>query len=141
MVERVTLEICKLNGESRYISYFHEEDNLFIKVGIGYEGAYPEQNIHAYACQNNPYYSSFLNYVEKLKIYSWPRAIPKDYVPGKYMIGCDTDSWSLVYKEKEKKRFCRIHGKGAYPQTEPYITLVRLLDAGSPEKWLQWLDE
>ena len=141
MVDRVTLEICKKNGESRYISYFHIDESLFVRIGIGFEGAYGEDNIHTYSCADSPYYTVFFKDMENLKIYSWPKTIPEDYTPGKHMIGCDVDSWSLIYHEAGKKRTRHIQGQFAYLETEPYITLVRLLDAASPEKWLQWLDE
>ena len=141
MVGMITLEICKINGESRYISYFHEDGSLFIRIGVGYEGEYAEDNIQLYSCPNSPYYKVFFKYIEKLKIYSWPKVIPEDYVPGKYMIGCDVDSWSLVYREVGKKRTRHIHGEFASLEKEPYLTLVRLLDAASPKKWIRWLDE
>ena len=68
--------------------------------------------------------------IEPLKIYTWPKAIPAGYVPGKHMMGCDIASWSIEYKEAEKKTMRHIYGKGAFPAAPPYSDLQECL------KWI-----
>lgn len=141
MIDFLNFELCKANGRSRFIKIKIKEDGVYLTTAYGYKGMYLEDSFTYY---RSPVQSAWLISVmfEDLKIGSWPKAIPADYVPGKYLIGCDTDSWSLHYREQGKKRTRHIHGRGPLPKEPPFYEFIKSINHISPERdWLKWIAE
>lgn len=57
-------------------------------------------------------------------------------------MGCDEDSWSLDYKEVEKKTTRHVWGRGEFPDAEPYSGFYNCLSKVIPDKELiEWFIE
>ena len=56
-------------------------------------------------------------------------------------MGGDTDSWSIDYKEFEKKTTRHIHGRGAFPSVELYSVFMERLAEVIPDGLIAWLSE
>ena len=141
MIEYLSFELCKPNKISRFIRIKVEENGVYLTTAYGYEGMYLENSFVHY---HSPIQSAWLMSLmfEDLKIGSWPKAIPADYVPGRHMIGCDVNAWSLDYREQGKKRTRHIRGKGSFPDTPPFDEFLKCINHVSPERdWLKWIAE
>lgn len=141
MIEYLGFELCKPNKRSRFIKIEVEDDGVYLTTAYGYHGMYLED---AFVRYHSPIQSAWLisGLLKDLKINTWPKAIPSDYVPGKYLIGCDVDAWSLDYREQGKKRTRHIRGKGSFPKTPPFEGFLECIDHIAPERdWLKWLGE
>jgi hypothetical protein len=140
MVESLCFEICKPDQRSRYICIEVDEDGVYLSTAFGHRGMYAEDAALHYRASLR-WASRISDYLRLLKIYSWPKSVPSDYVPGKHMLGCDDDSWSLDYKEMEKSNTRHIHGKGSMPDISPYSDFIQFIDRISPDQdWLEWID-
>lgn len=141
MVEYLVFELCKPDGESRCITIQNKNGSLYLDISIGNRGLYISTNIVSYHCggDSEKLISSLL---EPSKPYTWPRVIPSDYTPGKHIMGSDIDSWSLEYKEVEKKTTRHIRGKGDIPTDEPYSSFVDNLMKIIPDReTVEWFIE
>lgn len=136
MLEYLSFELCKENGESRCLKACNCEDGFYLRTGQGYRGLYIAEGMKRYRCGNRLYPSLVSVELEELKIRKWPKAFPADYVPGKHLMGCDEGSWSLDYREEGYRNTRHIHGKGSFPDTYPFTALIRCLDGMCPDSGL-----
>ncbi|MBR2788575.1 MAG: hypothetical protein IKD94_05370 [Erysipelotrichaceae bacterium] len=141
MIEYLCFELCKPDKRSRFIEIEVDEEGVYLTTAYGNQGMYLED---AFVRYHSPIQLAWLisGLLKDLKISTWPKAIPEDYVPEKHLIGCDVDAWSLDYREQGKKRTRHIHGKGSFPDTPPYEGFLECIDHIAPERdWLKWLNE
>ena len=144
MIQYLSFEICKENGQSQYIKLYTEEDDYYLELAAGKNGMYINDSILLYKCRNESLES--IEYIAMmigtLRIYSWPKYIPADYIPRNRIIGCDGNTWSLDFKELEKKTTRHIRGKGEIPEESPYIDLFKYLMQILPdEEFKEWFYE
>lgn len=157
MFEELNFEICKKNKKSRYWAFSVADGYLYLETGYGLQGVYLDTNIKNYRCPVSSV-ERFFKGIDELKIQSWPKAVPADYVPGKHVMGCDEHSWSITYKEQGKRNRRHIHGKGDFPRSsaallfdpanepspemERYERFLSLIASGSPDGDLyEWLEK
>ncbi len=141
MIQYLSFERCKPNSESRYFKLFRNQDDYYLEIATGHRGMYIVGNSQFYKCESDSI-DVISKLVEPLKIYGWPKSFPSDYVPGGHIMGCDKDSWSLDYKEVEKKTSRHVRGKGKLPDTEPYCNFYNRLNKVIPDKELmEWFIE
>ena len=139
MIQYLAFEICKSNNESRYYKLWRESDGYYLEVANGYRGMYIVGNSQFYQC-GFEYMEQISNLIEPLKLYAWPKAFPSDYVPEDHLMGCDTNSWSIHYKELEKKYTRHIRGRGEYPLVKPYsVFMERFVNVIPNESLREWL--
>ena len=147
MVEYISFELCKADGDSKYIKIFERSGEYYLELKSGVNGIYIidrkniDVDINLYCC---PRYSVKLisSLLESLKIYGWSKTIPSDYVPSNRIIGSDDGTWTLDYKERGKKTMRHIRGKGEFPKEEPYISFYRLfINAIPSEEVKEWFLE
>ncbi|MCR5205376.1 MAG: hypothetical protein K6E47_09985 [Lachnospiraceae bacterium] len=140
MIEYLSFEMCKPNNASRYIKIEVGNNEVYLTEAYGSRGMYLEESVLRY-CTSIQSVKSFLNLLNELKISSWPKAFPEDYVPSSHLLGCDVDSWSIDYRELGKKRTRHIHGKGLFPDNSPYNRFLEYIDCIVPEQdWLEWIE-
>lgn len=141
MVEYLAFQLCKPDGDSRYIKIHKEDGSLHMEIAAGMRGMYISDNIVKYRC-GGVSENLISELIQPTKPYTWPRVIPSDYNPGEHILGCDIDSWSLDYKEEEKKTMRHIRGKGDVPEEEPYILfLVNLMRFVPDREVVDWFLE
>lgn len=138
MIQYLSFEICQPTNESRYLKLFWKQDGFYLETASGYRGMYVVGNSRLYRC-NQDSVESISRAIEPLKIYGWPKVVPFNYVPGIHIMGCDTDSWSIDYKEFEKKTMRHIRGNGAFPSAEPYRIFIDRLAEVIPDGLTKWL--
>ena len=139
MIDYLSCEICKSDNTSRFYKFTLDDDNLFLETSLGLRGMYNSNGIQTYRCSFK-YAQIISSKIEPLKISSWPRRFPNDYVPGNPIMGCDPFSWSIDYRESGKKNTCHIRGKGNFPDDYPYDLFLIILNQTLPEKDLiRWL--
>lgn len=139
MIDYLLFEICKSDNKSRYFKFTLVDDSMFLETSFGLRGMYDSNGIKTYRC---PFEFAQLmsSKIEPLKISSWPRKFPVDYVSGNPIMGCDPFSWSIDYRENGKKNTCHIRGKGDFPNIHPYDLFLLILNQILPEKDLiRWL--
>ena len=140
LLDELSFGFCADNGKTRSIEISLVSDKLYVKAETGLNGLFiyaRDEKIKRYRILDKECFSRKLN---GLSIYKWPKAIPEDYVPGNHLMGCDKGSWHLSYKELGKKTFRHIHGKGAFPETPPYIVLLQILNKVDPDHDLmEWV--
>lgn len=145
MIEYLSYERCKANNKSRYFKLFRDQNGFYIELAAGYRGMYVAGNNKLYQCKPDSVElitKLISELIEPLKIYTWPKAIPTDYVPGKHLMGSDEDSWSLEYKETEKKTTKHIRGRGSFPDTDPYRNFYDCIRNVIPdEQFMDWFVE
>lgn len=141
MVEFISFELCKNDGQSKYIKYFKRDNDFYLETASGFQGMYIILNNRPDLDSNERLYrlsesSARLvsDLMESLKIYSWPKSIPSGYTPSDRIIGSDEDTWSLDYKEEEKKTTRHIRGKGPFPTESPYKEFYRLFTRTIPDQ-------
>lgn len=140
MIECLSFEMCKPNTKSRFIKIEVINNEVYLTKAHGSRGIYLEESVLHY-CTSTQSLKPFLKILEELNISSWPKAFPKDYVPGRHLMGCDVDSWSIDYKEQGKKRTRHIHGKGSFPDIYPYSNFLEFIDCIDPEQdWIEWVE-
>ena len=84
----------------------------------------------------------FYRTLEAMKIYSWKKTYPSDYVLGDHLMGCDIGSWSLDYRECDKRIMRHIYGKGDIMETFPKTPLLALFDTMFPDfDFTEWIAE
>ncbi len=139
MIQYLTFEQCKTDNKSRYFGLFLKGGDLYFETAVGYRGMYIAGNSNVYRCTTDS--AQLISaMIGALKIYTWPKAIPSDYVPGEHLMGCDVDSWTIDYKEVEKKTARHIYGKGSFPVEEPYSNFIKYFVSIVPDKNLkEWL--
>ena len=146
MVDFIYFELCKADGSSRYIKFFNEEGDYYLETASGFQGMYIVFNDNVDMESNTKMYSVdkasaklITKLVESFKVYCWPKSIPKDYTPRDRIIGCGEETWSLDYKELEKKNTRHIHGKGAFPKDNPYKSFyeifIRIIPDIETKEW------
>lgn len=140
MIQYLSFEICKSTNESRYLKLFWKQDGFCLEAASRYQGMYVIGNSRLFRCDQDSV-ELISRVIESLKIYGWPKAVPFNYVPGNHIMGCDTDSWSIDYKEFEKKTTRHIHGRGAFPSVEPYSVFMERLAEVIPDGIIAWLSE
>lgn len=135
ILDKLSFVFCAENGDTRSINiFFASDNNLYLLSEKGYMGLfiYPkEYRITRYKILDANGFSRKLN---GLQIYKWPKAFPAEYVPEKYLMGCDTGSWSLSYKEIGKKTTRHINGKGSFPDFSPYNDFLFILNKVDPNQ-------
>ncbi len=139
LIEYLCFEVCKPNNDSRFLKICIDDDSVFLSTAFGLRGTYIEDSVLTY---QSSYESARLisGMLKDLKINTWPKVVPADYVPGDHLLGCDTDSWSLDYKEKGKKRTRHIRGKGSLPDYSPYNDFLECIDQIAPgNDWIEWI--
>ena len=145
MIEYLSYERCKANNKSRYFKLFRDQDGFYMEIGAGYRGMYIVGKNQLYQCQSDsiePITELISELIEPLKIYTWPKTFPTDYVPGNHIMGSDEDSWSLEYKETEKKTTKHIRGRGSFPDADPYRKFYDFLCNVIPdEEFADWFVE
>ena len=139
MIQYLAFQVCKEDSSSRYIKFFKKNDEYFFETTSGFRGMYfmlDHDTTRMYRCAES---SARLisDLLEPLKIYGWPKAIPSDFVPTDAILGCDDFSWSIDYKEEEKKNMRHIHGKGEFPKEDPYKSFYRLFTRTIPDQELK----
>ena len=132
MIQYLAFELCKSNEQSRYIKLFSRNDSFYIKSAVGSNGAYLLDCINRYHCPNETA-RIISSVIDSLKIYSWPKTIPSDYIPSDRIIGWDTNTWSLDFKEPKKKYARHIFGKGAFPKEESYRFFMNIVARFVPD--------
>jgi hypothetical protein len=138
MLKYLSFEMCKPTNESRYITIFLKDDIYYMETSTGIQGIYLVEDGKLYRCSLNAI-EWLSRMIEPLKIYGWPKFIPSDYVPGNHMMGCDSNSWTLDYKEIDKKTARHIHGYGAFPSVEPYSEFMKQLIRVMPDdEFAEW---
>ena len=141
MIQYLSFERCKPDNESRYFKLFHKQGGYYLEIATGYRGMYIMGNCRLYRCGTDSV-EVISKLIEPLKIYAWPKAVPSSYIPGDHIMGCDVDSWSLDYKEVNKKTMRHVRGRGEFPDFEPYREFFNRLSKIIPDKQLvEWLVE
>ena len=144
MLQHLGFEFCKESGESVGMTLYLSDDGYYyLKNSFGFRGIYicDADHVKNYRLKAE-YLIGLSGALERLKLYSLKKAYPSDYIPGNHLIGCDEGSWSLDYKESEKRITRHIHGKGDFPPVPPFSDLLHLLDSLFPEvHFKEWLKE
>ena len=141
MIQYLSFERCKPNSESRYFKLFRKQDGYYLEIAAGRRGMYIVGNGQIYKCGSDSI-DVISKLIEPLKIYGWPKSVPSDYVPEDHIMGCDEDSWSLDYKEVERKTTRHVRGRGEFPDVEPYCGFFNRLSKVIPDKELmEWFTE
>ncbi len=139
MVEYLSFERCKPDNGSRYFKLFKKDEGYYLEIAAGFRGMYIVGNNTMYKCRDEDA-DKITILIEPLKIYTWPKAFPSDYSPEDHLMGCDTDSWSIEYKEVEKKTMRHVNGRGAFPETglygEFFLRISRLIPDRELMEWL-----
>ena len=140
MIQFLSFEICKPTNESRYLKlFFWRQEGFYLETASGYRGMYVVGNDRLYRCDQKSI-ELISRVIEPLKIYGWPKVIPLDYVPGNHIIGCDVNSWSIDYKECEKKTTRHIRGNGTFPLSPPYSEFISALCGVTPDRdFIEWI--
>ena len=140
MIQYLSFEICKPTNESRYLKLFWKQDGFYLEIASGYRGMYVVGNSRLYRC-NQDSFESISRAIEPLEIYGSAKVVPVNYVPVIHIMACDTDSWSIDYKEFEKKTMRHIRGSGAFPSAEPYRVFMDRLAEVIPDGLTTWLSQ
>lgn len=114
MVEKLIFEYCRTDGSCKLIDLELKNKKYILKVASGKNGLYLDSNFTFYECEAK-LLTALMNQIQQLKIYSWKRYYPVTYKPSNRLMGSDSGTWSLHYKEMEKKVFRHVHGKNCYP--------------------------
>ena len=122
MIEYLAFELCKSDERSRFLSIRQNKDGADVQIGDGRRGMYIAGQVIRYKLSLDDF-RKISHAIEELKVYAWPKSIPKDYLPGEHLLGCDV-GWSLEYKEKDKVTMRHIYGKEAPPKKYPYSILM-----------------
>ena len=141
MIQYLSFERCKQDSESRYFKLFRKQDRYYLEIAVGHRRMYIVGNSQFYKCRFDSI-DVVSKLIEPLKIYGWPKSVSSNYVPGDHIMGCDMDSWSLDYKEVEKKTTRHVRGKGDFPDTEPYSDFYNCLSKVFQDKdVMEWFVE
>ena len=140
LLDEISFEFCAESDETKHINISLDSDDLYVRSERGLRGMYiykRGEQVMRYRILDKEGLSRKLN---GLCIYKWPKAFPSDYVPEDHLMGCDTGSWSISYKEIGKKTSRHIHGKGPFPKSEPYLNLLQILNNVDPDHDLmEWV--
>lgn len=144
MIEYLAFQVCKEDSSSRYIKFFKKGDKFFLETAEGVRGMYiisKNDSEKIYRCDESSA-RIISSLIEPLKLYGWPKTVPSDFVPTNAIMGCDEYSWSLDYKEVEKKTMRHIRGKGSFPKESPYKEFYRLFIRTIPDQEMkEWFLE
>ena len=139
-VDDLSFGFCAENGETRSIEISLDLDKLYVSTKNGFKGLFAYdigEKIKRYRILDIECFSRKIN---GLNIYKLPKAIPSDYKPEKHFMGCSAGTWYLSYKELGKKTTRHIQGKGSFPDSSPYIDLLRILNKVHPDQNLmEWV--
>ena len=144
MLAYLAFEYCKETEESHgFTLYLGEDGYYYLQTNHGRRGIYicTDEFVKNYRIAGEhlvPFYRT----LEAMKIYSWKKAYPPDYVPEAHLMGCDVGSWFLDYRECGKRITRHIHGKGDIMETFPETPLLALFDTMFPDfDFAEWITE
>ena len=130
MIEKLIFEYCKENGSSQLIDLELNDDEYILKIASGHNGMYLDSCFKYYKC-TAANLKPITDSLKALNINKWSRYYPATYRPRNRLLGSDSNTWTLHYKENGKKIFRHVNGYGCYPpQWEQFILC---LDAMAPE--------
>lgn len=138
MIEKLAFEYTDKNGDSRCIGISLKDNQYIFKTGSGRNGLYDCACFTRYACPAANL--DLLNdQIKLVKIYSWRKGYPIGYIPRRRLMGSDKDTWSLTYKETDKKVYRTIFGTaGNFPPG--WFTFISSLSQIAPTEDLkEWL--
>ena len=139
MVEKLIFEYCRTDGSSKLIDLELRDKKYILKVASGKNGLYLDNNFTFYKCEAK-FLTALMEQIQHLKIYSWKRYYPVTYKPSNRLLGSDSGTWSLHYKEIKKKVFRHVNGYGEYPTQ--WSQFLLLLDVMVPNSNLQqWINQ
>lgn len=139
MVEKLIFEYCRNDGSSKLIDLELRDKKYILKIASGKNGLYLDSNFTLYECEAK-LLTALMIQIQQLKIYSWKRYYPVTYKPSNRLMGSDSGTWSLHYKEMEKKVFRHVNGHSEYPAQ--WSRLLLLLDMMVPNSALQqWINQ
>ena len=138
MVEKIAFEYNDANDNSRCIGLSLNDDQYIFKTGRGRNGLYDCAGFTRYSCPAADL-EQFNTQIKLAKIYSWRKGYPIGYVPRRRLMGSDESTWSLTYKETDKKVYRTIFGTaGNYPNE--WITMISCLAQIAPTEDINsWL--
>lgn len=137
MVEKLIFEYCKENGSSTLIDLELNGDKYVLKTTAGRNGMYLDSCFKYYECSATNL-KPITDSLPALNIYKWSRYYPAAYRSRNRLMGSDANTWTLHYKETNKKVFRHINGCGCYPPEWEHFILY--LDVMVPEGNIkQWL--
>lgn len=114
MVEKLLFEYCKSDDSSKLIDLELRGNKYLLKIASGRNGIYLDSSFSYYECETK-HLEYLLEQLQKLNIYGWKRYYPISYKPSNRLMGSDSGTWSLHYKETEKKIFRHVNGYREYP--------------------------
>ena len=121
MIEKLIFEYCKENGSTKLIDLELNDDEYILKIASGYNGMYLGSCFKYYKC-TAANLKPITDSLKALNIYKWRRYYPSTYRPRNRLLGSDSNTWTLHYKESGKKVFRHVNGHGCYPpQWEQFI--------------------
>lgn len=142
MLEYLSFEYCKESEESHAFTLILGDDGYYhLRNNHGRRGIYAFDRDHMkdYRIEVEKL-KPIIHEIEQMKIYSWRKAYPSDYVPGNHLMGCDVGSWSLDYSECEKRTTRHIHGKGSLLETFPKPSSLLFFDSLFPDfNFTEWI--
>ena len=130
MIEKLIFEYCKENGSSTLIDLELNGDKYVLKTASGCNGMYLDSCFKYYEC-TAANLKPITDSLQALNIYKWSRYYPATYKPKNRLMGSDANTWTLHYKETNKKMFRHVNGCGCYPPEWAHFILC--LDAMVPE--------
>ena len=144
MLEYLSFEYCKETEESHAFKLQLSDDGYYyLQTLHGRLGNYIniEDCIKNYRMETEKLFL-LSNALESKRIYSWKKVYPDGYIPEDHIMGCDVESWSLDYKECEKRYTRHIHGKGNIYDTFPEVQLLPIFDLLFPDfNFIKWISE
>lgn len=139
MIEKLIFEYCNDNGSSKLIDLELNGDKYVLKTASGHNGMYLDSCFRYYEC-SAANLKPITDSLQSLNIYKWSCYYPTAYRPRNRLMGSDANTWTLHYKETEKKLFRHVNGSGDYPPQ--WELLIIWLDSITPEESLhQWLND
>ena len=138
MVEKLIFEYCRTDGSSKLIDLELRDKKYSLKVASGKNGLYLDSSFTFYEC-GAKLLTTLMNQIQQLKIYSWKRYYPVTYKLSNRLMGSDSGTWSLHYKETEKKVFRHVNGYGEYPSqwSQFILYLDVMVPGGNLQQWMK----
>lgn len=140
MIEYLSFQYCKEDGHSSTITVRLSGDHYILSTANGRNGVYVSDAFKTYKCPAGAL-SRACDNIKALKIYSWASNYPSDYKVRNRLMGVDSGTWNLDYKEVGKKRTRHINGCGAYPSewTSFILSLATMSPSESVIYWIYHL--
>ncbi len=143
MIEYLSFEYCNKNNESHAfeLRFIMTAQKYYLHTEHGTQGFYihPADHNTCYSISSDKL-KSISDVIESMKIYSWNKSYPSDYKPSDRIMGCDTGTWSLYYKECGKRTTRHIFGKGSILETFPKPMLLTMFATFFPDfNFREWI--